>query len=62
MILWNGVNLGNFAGKGRGDLSYDNGVLTISNIQKNASGVFQHIEYNDAGMVTQYKTVIIRGV
>ena len=32
------------------------------NIQKNASGIFQCIAYNEAGMVNQYKTVIIRGI
>ncbi|KAL5270522.1 hypothetical protein ACHWQZ_G001287 [Mnemiopsis leidyi] len=68
-IMWNGQGLDKFilnddstamANRGVLDHVNDNNVLTISNIQKNASGVFQCIVYNEAGMVSAYKTVIIR--
>ncbi|XP_063689480.1 neural cell adhesion molecule L1-like [Bolinopsis microptera] len=67
-ISWNGQGLDKFllnsdntmANRGKLNLDNDNNVLTVENIQKNSSGVFQCIVYNEAGMVSQYKTVIIR--
>lgn len=67
-MYWNGEGLAYFLAVApgdspRGSLVYEqeDNILKIEDIKISASGVFQCISYNEAGMVTQYKTVIIRG-
>ena len=48
--------------EGAGNIGLEsNGILSIKGMQKNGSGVIQCILYNSNGMVTQFRTVIIRG-